>query len=156
EPAAVRFNRTVADAYPLHYYRRELLLTDNTVVPRPGEPEPRIAPKPIRLAWDRLPNKTLWGTVGLLLYAMAFTTALALLSRTDPVAVAVTFFERAFHRTIHTATRSILTIQAGDHANPEPGTLAGRLISDSLQEIRLKGTDQQIRRFWLLAPTRET
>lgn len=93
EYAAIRFDQHLRPVYPLVYYRQKLKRPD--LAQAFLLPQPEIAPKRLRLWWDRAENKW-WWLGGLLLVATAgLGVTLVLRKRSDPMEVAKRFFSQA-------------------------------------------------------------
>ncbi|MCI4626957.1 MAG: AAA family ATPase, partial [Candidatus Magnetoovum sp. WYHC-5] len=90
--AAIRFNNSITDVYPLTYYQKELkrnnLTYTNHTLP--------IGPKPIKKWWNGLENKTEWifgFSTGIII--MLIFLYIILKRRSDPLVIAKSFFPEA-------------------------------------------------------------
>jgi hypothetical protein len=114
--AAIRFDQHLRPVYPLVYYRQELKRTN--LAQAFLLPHPEIAPKPLRLWWDRTENKG-WWFGGLLLVATAgLAVTFVLRKRSDPMEVARRFFSQARFQKVEPLARDLLLLRPQDGHTP--------------------------------------
>jgi hypothetical protein len=116
--AAIRFENKTFPAYPLEYYRDELKRRTN-LLQAFREPQPEIQPKWIRLRWDRTENKSLWAGGIVFILFTGIGVGYVLRKRSDPMAVARQFFERAGFQKVESVASNLLLLQ------PKQGQTAG-------------------------------
>ena len=131
EPAAVRFNGKLNNAYPLHYYRDTLHIPDDMTTPAAQLPSVSISPMPVRQAWDQLNNKSLWFGAGFAVYVSFLILAAVVLRRGDPLEIAKAFLGKAYAGEIKTIGQGLLRLgdagsvpSFGVLFNVQTGTLA--------------------------------
>jgi WD40 repeat protein len=106
--AAVRFDSQTWPVYPLSYYQAELRRGDLSQVSSLAPPA--IEPKPIRLAWERFENKTLWFGAVTMLYLLGLAVTLVLVQRRDPMEVARRFFPSAGFSRVEPLSNHLLSL----------------------------------------------
>jgi WD40 repeat protein len=120
EPAAIRFNGRLDNAYPLHYYRHDLRISDPSALPAPDDVT--IAPAFVRLAFDQWQHKPLWLLAGSAVYAAVVASAILYWRRTDALQIAKTFFGNAFAGDVQVLGNGLLKL-GGSTAAPAFGML---------------------------------
>ena len=123
EPAAVRFNGQTRPVYQLGYFRKELMLPKEQSFTEHGLGSPRIAPKPLRLAWDNFENKATWITGGALGYIAIVTIVVLGFRRADPLQVTKQYFANALAAEVYQVGQGLLCLTTKGLA-PGLGTLS--------------------------------
>jgi hypothetical protein len=136
--------------YPLVYYRQKLKRPDLTQAFL--LPQPEIAPKRLRLWWDRAENKW-WWLGGILLIATAgLVVTFVLRKRSDPMEVAKRFFSQARFQKVEPLARDLLLLRLQNGHTPGIAALwqedqddgTSRLASTVRQQAQRLGRDLKL------------
>ncbi len=112
--------------YPLYYYRSQLLrpeLLNGLSELEPPPTPPLIEPKPLRLRWDRIPNKKLWFGIGPALVLLLMAGLVLLRRRADRLAFLRRFFKSAGFERIKSYPNCLL-VSRGGSGTPRINALA--------------------------------
>ncbi|MDC0708830.1 AAA family ATPase [Stigmatella sp. ncwal1] len=106
--AAVRFDSRTSPVYPLAYYREQL--RQDSLSNASTQTPPLIQPRPLRLAWDRFENKSLWFGAFTALYLVGFVLVLFRAHRRNPMTLAQQFFSSAGFPRIQRLSKDLLRL----------------------------------------------
>lgn len=154
EQVMVRFDGQPSPLYPLKYYQEELKLKQEDILLKAFQTEqPSISPKRVRLWWDTIENKELWGggIIGSLVIVALLTYAYILQKRSDPIAVAKQFFLQAGFQKVETLSETLLLLHSKEALK---GGLAILWQEENLQgKGHIQGTAQQKKKARKIAAT---
>jgi WD40 repeat protein len=119
--AGVTFDHQVSPTYPLNYYRNELMRQKLTAPMAPH----RIAPHPIRYAWDNFQNKGSWLGGFAILYSLALSGVLVFARQAEPTQVMRKFFSRAGFERVEVRNDGMLLLHSAN-GNPSSAFIYGR------------------------------